>query len=637
MSAADLVKNYSSVGDIITAATAVVLLVLIRTSLYYSNDRGFAYLKQCVHYLLVGAWANLLFAYVCINHPESVVLIMILRAVYHVLILISLGVFSIYIRHLLRASGRLTQYGGLVTNIVFLVGIVMDVLSPITHLGFYYKDGLWYDSTFIKPYTMVYIYALLYFLAIFVLFSQRMIRPVLQSLLITEIVSALLLLYQSIIDNNTYAAFTFLLPIIVVMVQLHSKPFDLNTGAISGSFFDTYIEHIKKKNAPIDYMILRLDTKTVKEIPIEVGKTINSFWHKFFKEAVLFSLDKETFVLAVKRVKRNGDTEAKIDELINGVFPAYYERYQIPYRIAAMHNIDFINNAGELKDYIGYLFEKEHTNSSYIATEKDIENLKRLGRTKACLADITAKQDLNDERVLVFCQPVMNTTTGKYDTAEALMRMTVDGKMAFPDVFIPLAESAGYIHTLSKIILNKVCIQVKELMEEGYDFTRISVNFSLLEMNEPEFCAEVVEIIASHDIPFDKIAFELTESQNEQDYKLVLSQVETLKLFGIKVYLDDFGTGYSNFDRILGLGVDVIKFDRSMLLAVDNSQPVSYILKHFSKAFKELEYKILFEGVENEDHVNLCRDCNADYLQGYKFSKPIPIENLRDFFSKEEA
>lgn len=637
MTALELIRTYSPVGDVLTAVASIIILVIVKTSLYYANDLAFSYLKRSVHFIMVGSVANIFFGYVCTYHPTWVVTIFLLRDIYHVALLVSLAVFTVYIRQLLKTSGSVTSYGGILTNIVFLVGIIMDVLSPFTRFGFYYEDGVWYDATYLKPFTLVYIYALSYFVVVFIMYSQRMIRPVRQSLMVTEALAVIILLYQSEIDSNAYASFTFLLPIIVVFILLHSKPFDLTTGAINGTSFNLYIKHINNKKASVDYMVLKLDTKVIKEIPAEVGKIINSFWHKYFKEAVLFSLEPGTFALAIKRCKKNGDTEAKIEDLINNVFPKYYDKYRIQYRIVALYDINFIEDLGELEDYIAYLFDKEHTNSSYFANAKDIEELRKIGRTKECLRDIAAKQNLDDERVLVYCQPVVNMKTGKYDTAEALMRLTVDGKLTFPDVFIPLAERAGFIHTLSKIILNKVCKQAKELMKEGYEFSRISVNFSLLEMGEPDFCAEVVEIIAKHDIPFDMIAFELTESQNENDYKLVLDQIETLKMFGIKVYLDDFGTGYSNFDRILGLGVDVIKFDRSLLVVTDTNQTLSYSLRHFSQAFKELDYKILFEGVETKEHEDLCRECGADYLQGYKFSKPIPIEKLREFFEKAQG
>lgn len=241
-----------------------------------------------------------------------------------------------------------------------------------------------------------------------------------------------------------------------------------------------------------------------------------------------------------------------------------------------------------------------------------------------------------DDRVLVYCQPIKNTQTGKYDTAEALMRLSIpEQDVVTPDLFIPLAEAYDYIHTLTKIMVSKVCRQLKQLEEEGYVYKRVSVNFAASELRERNFCSDILGLIQSNDINPSKIGIELTESQNENDFKLAKEKISQLKEAGMTIYLDDFGTGYSNLDRILKLGLDVIKYDRSILLAAENDVNASFMLQHFAEAFKQFGYQLLFEGVETGNQENLCCSWDADYLQGFKFSKPIPIELLRDYFEKQ--
>ena len=105
------------------------------------------------------------------------------------------------------------------------------------------------------------------------------------------------------------------------------------------------------------------------------------------------------------------------------------------------------------------------------------------------------------------------------------------------------------------------------------------------------------------------------------------------KSLGVCTYLDDFGTGYSNFDRILSLKLDVVKFDRSLLLMANKDENSQFILNYFSTAFEKLGYKVLYEGVETDEQEEICVNSHADYLQGFKFSKPIPIEELKNFLS----
>ena len=243
---------------------------------------------------------------------------------------------------------------------------------------------------------------------------------------------------------------------------------------------------------------------------------------------------------------------------------------------------------------------------------------------------------MNDPRVLVYCQPVFNINRNKFDTAEALMRLKLPQiDMVFPDQFIPLAEENDYIHVLSMILLNKTCNQIRKLIVGGYDVTRISVNISVQELRYEDFCNDINKIIKSSSIPDDKVAIEITESLNEEDFPVMQEKINELKEKGIRFYLDDFGTGYSNIERIMELPFDIIKFDRSLVIASGDSEKSAKMVESMAKMFSDMEYSVLYEGVENDLDENRCKNMSAEYLQGYKYSRPIPIEYLVDFFEKK--
>ena len=103
---------------------------------------------------------------------------------------------------------------------------------------------------------------------------------------------------------------------------------------------------------------------------------------------------------------------------------------------------------------------------------------------------------------------------------------------------------------------------------------------------------------------------------------------------GITFYLDDFGTGYSNFERILEIPFDIIKFDRSLVVASRNDPKSETLVSHLAHMFSDLDYDVLYEGVEDDEDEGRCTNMHARYLQGYKYSKPIPIEQLKDFLKK---
>lgn len=209
--------------------------------------------------------------------------------------------------------------------------------------------------------------------------------------------------------------------------------------------------------------------------------------------------------------------------------------------------------------------------------------------------------------------------------------------LVYPDQFIPLAEEYGYIHVLTQIILLKTCDEIRYLMKEGYEVNRISINVSVLELKDEGFTGDVTRIIRDSNIPDEKVAIEITESQSEDDFNIMKKKIDEIKEMGIKLYLDDFGTGYSNMERIMDLPFDIIKFDRSLVIASDANERSAKMVGNLANMFTELDYSVLYEGVEDEGDEKRCINMSASYLQGYKYSKPIPIIELKNFFSKSDV
>ena len=141
---------------------------------------------------------------------------------------------------------------------------------------------------------------------------------------------------------------------------------------------------------------------------------------------------------------------------------------------------------------------------------------------------------------------------------------------------------------------------MSKLIREGYEISRVSVNVSAIELKEDAFCGDITRIIEGNGIPGDKIAIELTESMTDSDFMLMKDKISELRDKGIKFYLDDFGTGYSNMERIMELPFDIIKFDRSMVLASGSSERSRQIVVGLANMLAQLDYAVLFEGVEND-------------------------------------
>ena len=329
----------------------------------------------------------------------------------------------------------------------------------------------------------------------------------------------------------------------------------------------------------------------------------------------------------------------QVDEILSTPITYGKEKFTPLYKMVAFTNSPLIDNTIKLSSFQKYLMHKLDAisgSSYYIAKPQDYTNFAEQYELEQLLAQIKANDDLDDEHVLCFAQPIYNVDQKSFRTAEALMRLQVAGKMIYPDKFIPAAERSNCIHTLTCIILNKVCKKVHEL-SALYDFDAITVNCSTIEFSDPNLHQELLSIIHKNGIDCSKICLELTESAMFEDYDTVLLNIKKLREAGVQFYLDDFGTGYSNLERILTCPFKTIKFDKSLLYKSMDDKVIRDLMVSMVDVFKRQGLLLLVEGVENENQSKYSIDKGFNYIQGYNYAKPLPIEKLTDFFTPKPA
>ncbi len=473
--------------------------------------------------------------------------------------------------------------------------------------------------------------AFIFFLLLY--YHKRIPTSLFHMLVIVQFICVFLVCAENYFGSNTFLAITFLLPIMVILYMVHGSSYSIKTGALNADSLNEYLNQQASIQISTYYMCLRFDTDSEYVMPDELGKLFFNFWNGYFKNGLLFHPSTDFFVLAIDVSDiRNADKIAQ--DMIQNDFKRHFETYKLPYKIVMFNHLDFCENLEQFYELFNFFAEPMELNNFRSCDTADYKSFHDMKYLLAQLKDIAENGFLDDKRVLVYCQPIRNVNAGNYDTAEALMRLNLkDTGMVYPNRFIPLAEKNGYIHKLSMIILNKTCRAIREFQDEGYQLSRVSVNFSISELSNKNFMEEFRQIVERNGVDFHTIAVELTESRNDTEYELVLDRVMQFKSLGVCTYLDDFGTGYSNFDRILSLKLDVVKFDRSLLLMANKDENSQFILNYFSTAFEKLGYKVLYEGVETDEQETICVNSHADYLQGFKFSKPIPIEELKNFLS----
>ena len=237
----------------------------------------------------------------------------------------------------------------------------------------------------------------------------------------------------------------------------------------------------------------------------------------------------------------------------------------------------------------------------------------------------------------VYYQPTY-APSGRLHGAEALVRMH-DSELGnlYPDEFIPVAEQMGLIDDIDEFVLKEVCrfIQGGEPKKFGMDC--INVNLSVMQCMKPGFVEHINAIVEQFGIKKDFLNFEITESVAADDYTLLSRVVTSLKKEGFLFSMDDYGTGYSNMNAILSLNLDVIKIDKSILWGAEQSDLGYIILENSIRMIRQMHRKILVEGVETAAQIALLKKLGVDYLQGYFFSKPVPLPEFKAIVQKGAA
>ncbi|OKY27263.1 EAL domain-containing protein [Thalassotalea sp. PP2-459] len=246
------------------------------------------------------------------------------------------------------------------------------------------------------------------------------------------------------------------------------------------------------------------------------------------------------------------------------------------------------------------------------------------------------RTDFADNRLELWYQPQLNLSTGKVTGAEALLRWrTADGNFISPAEFIPLAEYSGLIIEIGDWVINQACQQIKILEQHSYDQVGISVNVSIPQFKRVDFVARIIAAINKHQVHPRKLELEITENILMDEPQVVVEALKELKAEGISIALDDFGTGYSSLSYLKQLPLDRLKVDRSFVN--DITKPgESIIADTIINLGKQLDLKVIAEGIEDIDQEMHLKAQNCDEVQGFYYAKPMPADDFLTFLENNK-
>lgn len=244
------------------------------------------------------------------------------------------------------------------------------------------------------------------------------------------------------------------------------------------------------------------------------------------------------------------------------------------------------------------------------------------------------KEALKWQEFYLDYQPQVDLKSGKIQGLEALLRWKSKTLgLIKPSEFIPLAEELSLIYPLGSWVLQQVCLRVKDWQRRGLGCIPVAVNLSPMQMRNPYFVAEVKQLIQEAEIDPECLAFEITENTLITDFDEVVKKLNELRTFGITICLDDFGTGYSSLNYLKSLPIEVLKIDKSFIDNLHHQDAAYYLLEGILSLSHKLGLKVIAEGVEEHEQLEILETLGCDMIQGYCKFRPLSeaeIENIFD-------
>ena len=235
---------------------------------------------------------------------------------------------------------------------------------------------------------------------------------------------------------------------------------------------------------------------------------------------------------------------------------------------------------------------------------------------------------INNELSMVY-QPIVDVNTHTVGSMEALIRWKHPEKGFIPpDQFIPIAESSGIMILLGRWIINQVAIDCQFLKGTELEGVRVAINISRIQFVDDSFSDYLQSCLVEQFPKNQKLTLEVTESTLHNDAEHSVNTVKELLDENIQFALDDFGTGYSSFISLKEFHVDNVKIDRSFISRCDEVKDDETLVKAIIEMAHTMGFSVTAEGVENEAQLMKLQELKCDFIQGYFFSKPLPIEQV---------
>ncbi len=244
------------------------------------------------------------------------------------------------------------------------------------------------------------------------------------------------------------------------------------------------------------------------------------------------------------------------------------------------------------------------------------------------------RKALDKQEFVLYFHPRITLNNETIAGFEALIRWnSPDLGFVLPNQFIPIAEDSMLICEIGYWVIDNTCQHIKYWKENGYPDIRVSINISSMQIYRGDTYNMLKTLMSLYNIEGKNLEIEVTESHILDNEGISIDFLNKLRSLGITVALDDFGTSYSSLRYLQKLPIDVLKIDRSFIVDMEENKSTMQLLKSIFDIANSLDIITVASGVENAKQINIIKDFQCDFVQGYYYSQPLPAEEAFTYLS----
>ena len=269
--------------------------------------------------------------------------------------------------------------------------------------------------------------------------------------------------------------------------------------------------------------------------------------------------------------------------------------------------------------------------SRFFTAQMNIEAMAQIKLEKA------VRKAVENNEFVLFYQPKVQLSSGCITGLEALLRWQRPGHgLVSPGDFIPVLVETGLIVRVGTWVIDAACAQIGEWMQSPIGPMQISVNVAGRQFIEGDLEGDVINALATHAIPPDLLELELTESSLVANTAHTIATLQNLKQLGVQISIDDFGTGYSSLAYLCRFPIDKLKIDIAFIRDITTNPDAAAIALTIIRMAHGLKLDVIAEGVETEAQLMYLRRHGCDQIQGYYFSRPLPLSEIEQILRDEK-